>query len=400
MKRNLYYLLIALFAFCSCAEVGEVSTGLLMTGTETNNMVKFAINALPSSYSVSVTSTKKVETDVDITIAVDTTLVDAYNTKNGSAFFGIPEGACELSVTKLKIPAGKSISTAATVAIVDDSKFLDGRTYVVPVTIRQTSGDQDIIESGRTIFLKISRTLYFNSITTQNVKMTHQFIIDKPVTEMPVYTWEVKVFCNFLKFDSSAFYRLCGFGGDANCSHGYNVTEDLTCDQNLIRMEGNAEGQIKLRLNVNGGGGNYAEIVSATNFQEKRWYSVAVVNDGSTLTLYIDGEKDSFTPMNAGNYPIYGLQIGMPWNGYQRSQHWNGRLSEMRIWNKPLTPRDIRSNMCGVDASSEGLIGYWKMNEGEGSTLYDATAAQNHLEYKDGTIVGWLVGDDENKCVE
>ena len=30
-------------------------------------------------------------------------------------------------------------------------------------------------------------------------------------------------------------------------------------------------------------------------------------------------------------------------------------------------------NLCGVDSQSEGLVAYWKMNEGEGHIFKDAT---------------------------
>ena len=70
-------------------------------------------------------------------------------------------------------------------------------------------------------------------------------------------------------------------------------------------------------------------------FALNTWYAVALVNDGSTLTLYINGEKDNSMTVAPYEYALYGVQIGMPSKGYQSSQLFYGRLSEMRLWTRP-----------------------------------------------------------------
>ena len=55
----------------------------------------------------------------------------------------------------------------------------------------------------------------------------------------------------------------------------------------------------------------------------------------------------------------------MPSKGYQSSQLFYGRLSEMRLWTRPLSAREIKANVCGVDPSTNGLVSYWRMNEKE-----------------------------------
>ena len=59
---------------------------------------------------------------------------------------------------------------------------------------------------------------------------------------------------------------------------------------------------------------------SNTRFALNTWYAVALVNDGSTLTLYINGEKDNSMTVAPYEYALYGVQIGMPSKGYQSSQ--------------------------------------------------------------------------------
>lgn len=375
--KNIVYLLFVLFALCACKEADTVGTGLYMTGTESRTTAKFAIDALPSSYAISVTSTKIVDVDTDIYIEVDTTLVAAYSEAQGAKFFPLPKGSWELGTKKLTIPAGKSISSATSVAIVDDSEFVEGRTYLIPVTIKQVNGDQEIINSCRTIYLKVSRTIRFNSIDMNNRSMGRNFILKNPIADMPVYTFEFKIFCDKLYDDNpTAYYVVANYsGGD---------------DYNLIRMETTRELVTKMRINI-----YQAYLLSTTNFEEGRWYHIAVVNDGTTLTLYVDGERDSFTPVTPKNYPLENIQLGTENLG--PNSLWMGRLNEMRIWGKVLTPSELKGGMCGVDPASDGLKAYWRLNEGEGKTLYDVSPSQNHLTYPFDIV--WKK-DENNKCVQ
>ena len=52
---------IASFMLQGCQEAAQKGDGLLMTGTSSDRLVKFAIDGFPSAYAVSVTSTSRVE---------------------------------------------------------------------------------------------------------------------------------------------------------------------------------------------------------------------------------------------------------------------------------------------------------------------------------------------------
>ena len=71
------------------------------------------------------------------------------------------------------------------------------------------------------------------------------------------------------------------------------------------------------------------------------------------------------------------------WLGYAVSPDhcFDGRMAEVRIWNKVLTLEEIEkdNHMFEVDPASEGLVAYWKMDDGEGSIIKDHTANGNHL---------------------
>lgn len=386
-----------MLGFASCQEAAQKGEGLLMTGTDSDPLVKFAIDALPSVYPVSVTSTKAVSSDVHVELAVDTNLVASYNAKMGTTYYPIPEGAWSIDKTNVKIATGQAVSSAASVSIVDETNFVPGRVYLVPVTIRNTEGtDADIIESGRTVYLKVSRTLRFSAPYVGQASMAYQFLLPDPIKSLPTYTFEVKIYATqFRNIGASGTTRVCSFGGNETSVEGGAIDDGgFKCDQNLIRFGEGTDDPNVLHITTKQG-----KMSSNTKFATNTWYAVALVNDGSTLTLYINGEKDNSITVAPYEYTLYGVQIGMPSSGYQGSQLFYGRLSEMRLWNRPLSAREIKANVCGVDPYTEGLVSYWRMNEGEGTTFYDLSPSKRDISYKNGITIDWT-SDDTNKCVE
>jgi len=59
-------------------------------------------------------------------------------------------------------------------------------------------------------------------------------------------------------------------------------------------------------------------------------------------------------------------------------------LDDFRVWNYARTKEEIQKDMNKeLRGTEEGLVGYWKFNEGEGTTAFDSSPNQIH-----GTIVG------------
>lgn len=62
---------------------------------------------------------------------------------------------------------------------------------------------------------------------------------------------------------------------------------------------------------------------------------------------------------------------------YNEERYIPGEISELRVWSVARTPEQIAGNMYGVSPESEGLVAYWKFNEGSGSTIIDHANGTN-----------------------
>ncbi|HXB10617.1 MAG TPA: LamG domain-containing protein, partial [Bacteroidia bacterium] len=108
------------------------------------------------------------------------------------------------------------------------------------------------------------------------------------------------------------------------------------------------------------------------------WYHVAGVYDGSFIYLYVNGVMETKTAQTGninnfqGNYNLDFGQWAYNGNAYRR---FNGDIDEVTIWNTALTQTQIRTNMCqSIKGTEAGLIGYWRMNETSGNSVYDKTS--------------------------
>ena len=148
-------------------------------------------------------------------------------------------------------------------------------------------------------------------------------------------------------------------------------------------------GQIYWQMMSNYNTGNCLQVNGNTNVCNDDWHYIAATYDGSSnaagVKLYVDGAsqtltitKDALTESIVHSDPLR-LAQGSGGNFY-------GTIDEVRIWDVALSEATIREWMCKkVDSSHpqwSHLKGYWRLDEGSGTTAYDQTANDN-----DGTLI-------------
>ena len=126
---------------CECDKFDYGKVGLLISGTEQVPVQRFTVDELPAAYAVTVKATRRCAKPVTVSLAIDTSLVRAYNAKHGTAYYPVPISSVAIEDSEVTIQQGEALSTAAQVKVINTDDFIEGATYVIPVTMNQVSGD-------------------------------------------------------------------------------------------------------------------------------------------------------------------------------------------------------------------------------------------------------------------
>lgn len=396
LSTALLVLAAVIVAACAAGDDFDYDkTGLYLSGTENNPVVKFKVEDTPASYAVTVQSTKKVENDVTVTLGIDASKVTEYNEANTTTYFAVPEGSVELDKTQVTIAAGSAISDAINVKVVSTDEFKEGCTYVIPVTVKTISGtDAPVIETCKTIFLRISRVLNFYSIQA-NSGASSNFIFDQPIP-LKKFTYEVKIYPEGLN--------------RTNYPQRFLAMEQADESKSLLLRFNEANSDNKLQVILDGN-----KFISNTEFENGHWYLLSFVYDGNTIAMYVNGVLDTSINASIDGINFQRYEMGMSWGGYNTRQFFAHRFCELRVWDRALTASEILGGMAGVDAQSNGLKAYWKFNEGKGHIFHDATGNGFDMDWSKtsravnesdmvptpdaANAIQW-VRDDKNKVTE
>lgn len=122
---------------------------------------------------------------------------------------------------------------------------------------------------------------------------------------------------------------------------------------------------------------------------DNEWHHVAFVRDGEEMVLYLDGEeaarKTGGVDFRKSNMPF---RIGSACGNF----FFKGQISDVRLWDVPRSATEIEKEMgYRLRGNEPGLIGYWPLDEGEGTAARDRSAG-----YHDGLLdkVDWVQVDD------
>lgn len=122
-----------------------------------------------------------------------------------------------------------------------------------------------------------------------------------------------------------------------------------------------------------GSNANWPSLKSTADIALNTWMHIAVTYSGTEIKMYINGVLDATgaaaTPMVASNQSL-SIGEGSMW----KDRRFTGKMSDLRLWSVVRTGSEIAASMNSALAGTEsGLIANWKMNEGAGSSVADAT---------------------------
>lgn len=130
-------------------------------------------------------------------------------------------------------------------------------------------------------------------------------------------------------------------------------------------------------------GGDFTYFYSNT-VPINQWFHLAVTYSNGTVNLYVNGEiNTTYGGMSDPDNHSYPIDLGRATS--YGTNHLNGQLDEVKLWNKVLTQTEIRDWMCKKITSSHphysNLVAYYRFDENIGSTLIDAKGNN------DGTLI-------------
>ena len=334
--------------FTGCQKATKYHPALYFTGTEQFPEKKISIEG-PVDVDVSITSSIVVSKDISVKIKIQPELLDAYNDLKGTAYKFLPDGSFSISATDLVIRNGVNISDVAKFSITTLANFLEGVTYCVPITIIETNGDIPVLESSRTLYLIIKQTIITRaaSLVSSRYFKVPSFLTTPAISSVSALTLECRVYVNAFQTANPFITSIMGIEETFLLRFG-----DVSIPNNKLQLAG---GQIN-------GGGKFP-VTSQATFATGKWYHVAAVYNGSTISVFVDGVLDNYTDAQSGGIDLTnswsdGFLIGRSAGG----RYLNGYVSEARVWTKALTATELQNNLCYVDPASPGLLAYWRFN--------------------------------------
>jgi len=129
------------------------------------------------------------------------------------------------------------------------------------------------------------------------------------------------------------------------------------------------------------------------------WHNYTVVRTDTNTYLYLDGilratagygipHPGSSPPTN----PVATFYIGSQWTG--NSEHFNGKIDEVRIWNQALSAAEIQKSLnCEITDGRTGLMAVYNFNQGiagdnnlADTVLLDASGHGRNSELQNFTL--------------
>ena len=134
----------------------------------------------------------------------------------------------------------------------------------------------------------------------------------------------------------------------------------------------------KMRFALRTNGGSQSEVEDPQTHADGSWHAFAATWDGATLKLYRDGQLVDSTAVTgsivAHDSPF---EIGQ-YAGNLGGNRFEGEIDDVHLWSAFLSQAQVQAyDTCGPTGAEANLLAYWKLNEGTGTSLADASGNGN-----------------------
>ena len=357
---------------CDDAEMKAIDNGLyIQEAAPSNKFDQQIITQLVDDEEVVKTLTvrlvRAMDHDVTVTLDIDPQLLEEYNNKNEANYLVLPEEYRNFEKT-VTISAG-NVSAPVVNLIIKPYSSSNGEAYAIPIRITSVDGPVEMKGNANHLLYLLTSPHRQKAVIIKKGNRT----VKTFSTAIPMEQW---TFEYWVKVDNITGKPTGDWEGLGNKNFRARIfvpdSQPLTFSDLTLRYYADgANVQIPI-LQFQNSAGHF----DTTGFWwPDTWYHIAYTYDGTTVTVYKDGVKDN-SLANSIDWTFKSLSFAIGSFGYEQQVE----FAQIRMWKKCLSENVIKDNMSRqVAGDSDGLIGYWKCDEGTGNELKDSSPNQNHV---------------------
>lgn len=377
MKKfnKIFLTLAAVLSLASCQDdlgLDVYENHLYMTSSERTKLL-YVSTELGYTEVINASIAKPAEEDVNILYDVDENLVAVYNEIYHDNAVILPHENYYFSSYRDKINKGDVNSASITIEFIDVLDLDKDVRYVLPVKIKESN--MKVLETRATKYYIFQGANLVNIVADMHDNYCDiDWQNPGVVTNLQEVTMEALVNANWSMECGDKMCTIMGIEGYFLMRVG-----DVGHQKNEFQFCGYPNG-----------------IGNGPLIDYNKWTHIALTVSVATgeVIVYINGERQpQSTTVNTSNwkakggisfdidesvcnYPLF--HIG---TAYNNTRNLCGYLAECRIWNRVLSAEEIAEQKIHpyyVDPKSDGLVAYWKFNEGSGTTIVDRTGNGNN----------------------
>lgn len=364
-KISLTLFLLAAVAFTGCKNEDPAEhhfdNKLYISSAQLTDDLLIRDDIVSDSRTISARLALPAPEDVTVTFEGRPDMAARYNMVYGDNAVGLPAEYFSIPEKVISIGKGNVTGNDIVVNFTNTNELNGDLRYVLPVTVADIQGIS-LLESTRTVYFVFKGAALINVVAD--------------ISEMyfPV-NWSSSVNVSGLKtITVEALVR----SSDWEAGRGNALSSVFGIEGNFLIRIGDAD-RPRNQLQLVNPNGNWPSPNAAPGLPVNEWIHIAVVWDATTgeRIYYQNGEVVASDNAASGSVSLNsGCYVG---KSYDDSRWLPGEISELRIWNIQRTQEQIASSMYTVDPTTDGLLAYWKFNEGSGNVINDATGNGTNL---------------------
>lgn len=290
------------------------------------------------------------------TLGLDPGLVEEYNSRNGAGYEALPAKYVEFT-QKVTLEAGQS--TIPVELLIKQFDTPNGENYAIPMRILSVEGPvQPSVASSKLVFLLDKPIMQF---VPEMVSASH------PVTESKnddSKNWNQQT----NDWSLECWVWMSGFQINNQAIFNFKASTEI-----YIRFGDAPIPFNSLQIKYMGTQNN-----TKTLFTKETWNHIAFTYTGSSgdLSVYVNGTKDFSVTTDGGPVTFDGMEMVSSGSWFRD----RCRMGQVRLWKKALSATELNANMLStIKPTDENLMGYWKLDEGEGLLFKDCTPNERHM---------------------